>query len=111
MLADVRAPALLALAPYALVGADARPPALLASGPLTLVGALRALRLGRHPALLLAFPPIALLRARVFLLVCTFTYVHHRLSVATIALLFRCPPASLHRLGGRRPHIPCWSWR
>ena len=39
MLADARPPALLALAPLALVPADARPPALLALAPLALVRA------------------------------------------------------------------------
>ena len=55
--ADARPPALLAVAPYALVGADARPPALLALAPYALVGAD-----ARAPTLL-ASAPFALMRA------------------------------------------------
>jgi hypothetical protein len=55
---EARPPALLALAPPALVRADARPPALLASAPLALVLA------DARPAALLALAPLALVRPR-----------------------------------------------
>jgi hypothetical protein len=101
--ADARSPALLAFAPSALVLADARAPALLAYAPLALVRTLRGLLLCRPATLLLAFPPIACVQARVFLL--GGTVARLRQPSTTPLLLPLCRPAFLLRLDwrGSRP--------
>ena len=84
----------------ALVGADARAPALLASAPLALVRALRALLFFRPATLLLAFPPIAFVQARVFLLGGTVARLRRHPSITPL-LLPLCRPAALLRLDWR----------
>ena len=97
---DARPPALLASAPLALVRTDARPPALLALAPLALVRTLRGLLLCHSAALLLAFSPIAFVRARVFLLWGTVARLFRNPSTTPL-LLPLCRPAALLRLDWR----------